>query len=112
MEVKITDMFRPASNPDPMQPEASYAPIDSKDSKAPADFVLWFANNMISSYVIPNGYPWTRLGYTYNWDPKATSPYGASEYIVRAGTIVNVTSLTSTTDYCSTGPKACAAQTK
>jgi len=33
-------------------------------------------------HTIPNGYPWTHLGYTYNWAPGGDR-YGASEYVIR-----------------------------
>jgi hypothetical protein len=29
------------------------------------------------------GYPFTGMGWTYNWDPKAASPVGISEFVVR-----------------------------
>lgn len=46
-----------------------------------------------------NGYPWTQLGYTYDWgNPK--SPVGMSEYIVREGAAVKIKSFTPTHTYC------------
>jgi len=71
----------------------------------------WMANQMLSSWQVPNGYPasgqgqpglgypWTRLGYTYNWHP-GSPRYGASEYLVRQGAWVNVTSVNSIAAYC------------
>lgn len=53
-----------------------------------SDHVKWIANQMLSSYVIAEAhteaysYPWTRLGYTYDWKPgavvvKSKEPYAA-----------------------------------
>lgn len=48
------------------------------------------------------GYPFTRLGYTYDWHSSAAGAghYGASEFVVRPGTEVRVTSATATDEYC------------
>jgi hypothetical protein len=61
--------------------------------------VRWIADTMLSHWMIPQGYPWTRLGYTYNWRPGA-SRYGASEYVVRAGSRVRVLSVAPAAEYC------------
>lgn len=74
--------------------------------------VRWFADKMLATWKLPNGYPlsgvddrnrlgypWTRLGYTYNWHP-GSPRYGASEYVVRPGTRAVVTSVKSVQDYC------------
>lgn len=46
------------------------------------------------------GYPWTRPGYTCNWDPEAASPAGAQEYVVPAGAPVTVTAVMTPESYC------------
>jgi hypothetical protein len=76
--------------------------------------VAWMARQMLSSWQVPNGfpadtasgggrgtlgYPWTRLGYTYNWHP-GSPRYGASEYLVRAGSRVRVDSIHPIAAYC------------
>jgi hypothetical protein len=54
---------------------------------APADYYRWFVRQAMSSWQVPKedqaptGFPWTRLGYTYNWAPGADI-YGASEYVI------------------------------
>ncbi|MBB4637441.1 hypothetical protein [Longimicrobium terrae] len=75
--------------------------------------VVWMANQMLSSWQVPNGYPqsgqgqpglgypWTRLGYTYNWHP-GSPRYGASEYLVRQGAQVNITAVNTIAAYCAT----------
>ncbi len=57
---------------------------------APADYYRWFTNQAMSSWQVPEqgqtptGFPWTRLGYSYNWAPGADI-YGASEYVISGG---------------------------
>jgi hypothetical protein len=76
----------------------------------PTPHITWMANNNLSSYQSPalppnakntNGYPWTRLGYTYNWySGPGANKYGASEYIIPQGTYVTVLSTPSVAAYC------------
>ena len=117
MRVPATSMFRPTADPaistrtlcdtaqDPDCPLSFPAGVD-------AAHVRWFADKMLSTWKMPNGYPrsgvddfarlgypWTRLGYTYNWHP-GSPRYGASEYVVRPQTRAVVTSVLSVADYC------------
>lgn len=45
------------------------------------------------------GYPWTRLGYTYDWG-NPESEVGLSEFVVSAGATVAVEQVYSTEEYC------------
>ncbi|MBK8453511.1 MAG: hypothetical protein WAQ53_14365 [Thiofilum sp.] len=45
------------------------------------------------------GYPWTRLGYTYDWG-KPNNPIGFSEFVIDKGAKVEVKSVTTTAKYC------------
>lgn len=55
----------------------------------------WMGTSTLERYIImpfnttptlhPRGFPFTRLGYTYNWNPTASDVYGVSEYVVRPG---------------------------
>lgn len=58
------------------------------------------AGQAFSAWRIPDGYPWTHLGYTYNWDPQAMSIVGTSEYVIRQGTTIKVTGLVPAVPYC------------
>lgn len=67
-------------------------------SSTSADYITWFNNNILSSYFPPPEdvqYPWTRLGYTYDWGNKKNE-IGLSEFIIKknAKVIVNSKSLT------------------
>ena len=60
---------------------------------------------MAASYVVDGpqgpGYPYTRLGYTYDWAPSARSDhYGASEFVVMPPSTLEAVALFPTDDYC------------
>lgn len=88
-------MFRPS-------PDAEIT-----DSVADLDFpvgttqehMTWIDDLIASSYG-EGGYPWTRLGYTYDWNPDAPDEVGLSEYVVAGGSTIGVDSVTSTDEYC------------
>ena len=110
MTVKSSDIFRPATNP---ITTTEWPCNDSKDPTCgevfpdwvSSDHAKWIANQMLSSYVIPDthtdaySYPWTRLGYTYDWKPGADR-YGVSEYVIRPGSVVIVKSKEPFAGYC------------
>jgi hypothetical protein len=110
MKVAASDIFRPATNPLTTTPwpcgakKESYCGEQFPYWASPAH-MQWLANQMLTSYVVApehNGtysYPWTRLGYTYDWKEGADR-YGASEYVVRPGSVVNVLSVTPYAAYC------------
>ena len=58
----------------------------------------WFDDLRATSYA-PDGYPWTRLGYTYDWNPQ-TDEVGPSEFIVWPAAHVAVEAVHSTAGYC------------
>lgn len=72
----------------------------------PADLRDFVGRQMAGSYVIDNpagpGYPYTRLGYTYDWGTaaKADGHYGASEFLVMPHTGTQVAAQIATDDYC------------
>ena len=111
MTVTEGSIIRPATNPDPLttMPCASPAPPNCGQwfPKGVSDtYVNWFANKTLSAWVItepsqpPVGYPWTRLGYTYNWKPGADK-YGASEYVIVPNSSVTVLDVVPYRQYCS-----------
>lgn len=110
MTVKEGDIFRPTANPDSTTPLPCSCPIPANCGEAfppgvSVAHVQWMANQMLNSYVlsesylIPVGYPWTRLGYTYDWKP-GSNKYGASEYVIRKGSTVTVTEIIPYQQYC------------
>jgi hypothetical protein len=110
MTVTDGNIFRPAANPDPKTPRPCSAPEPPNCGEQFPKFISdaytsWFANKALSAWVIsepsqpPVGYPWTRLGYTYNWKPGADK-YGASEYVIEPGSSVTVVDIIPYDKYC------------
>jgi hypothetical protein len=97
MWVRPADLFRPC--PD--------AEIDDTScdllfpASATAEHRAWMNANYASSYAPWQGsqYPWTALGYTYDWCNPPTK-VGASEFVVRAGATVTVTGVHPHDAYC------------
>lgn len=52
----------------------------SFDENIDKEFKEWFDRNIIGSY-FEGAYPWTRLGYTYDWADNDTE-YGLTEFLV------------------------------
>jgi len=84
--VRPEQLVRPAGNP-AINTSTTGAMLLSSVS---ADYATWFDNNIIYSYYRPLTsatdyyYPWTRLGYTYDWAPDAKE-VGMSEYVLQTG---------------------------
>ncbi len=89
-------LFRPCPDPDPTR---THCGLDFPGDVA-RDHVDWIGRQMLASYQWPGGYPWTRLGYTYNWHPDS-GEYGASEYLLRQGAEVEILTIKPTREYCS-----------
>jgi len=68
-------------------------------ASAEASYEAWLMRQMLSAYRQPDGVPFTRLGYTYNWR-SAGSHYGASEYVIDSAATVHVLAVVGTADYC------------
>jgi hypothetical protein len=108
-EVSREDVFRPAVDPStttrwPCRNPRARSCGQVFPAATPPAHVIWMANQMAAAWEVAtplnrDGYPWTRLGYTYNWRPGADR-YGASEYVVRPGATVTVTAVTPYRRYC------------
>ncbi len=92
-------VFRPCADPDPTTLSCGNV------VKGSPEYVAWFANWMVGAHQVSpdmakSGYPWTRLGYTYNWDPAAPDIRGAQEYVVAKDTEVTVVGVVDPAEYC------------
>ncbi len=90
----LADICRPACQPDPangaMQTELN------QDS-AEENYAAWFNENILDSYFY-GAYPWTRLGYTYDWADNGTE-YGVSEFLIRQGAEIEVVDTKTTGEF-------------
>ncbi len=109
---KQSQIFRPCASPSvttstcAMGPPASCDPGDAQCHRH-YDF---FMGQYYYSYGVslPAEYPWTSLGYTFDWAHKAIGledtpdfvQYGGSEYVVPKGATVTVRAVYDTADYC------------
>lgn len=85
MWVKPENIVRPAN----IQDIEKITMVNTLSKNANETFTKWFNNNIIWSY-FDSAYPWTRLGYTYDWGENAKSEYGLSEFLVLANSEVEV----------------------
>ena len=101
LRVNVADMFRPCPDADVFTTRCAAQP----QSAVSAEHLAWMARQSFTAAQVPGGYPWTRLGYTYDWSPDARTRYGASEYVVRRNSVVQVIGAPRATDeYCSGAP--------
>lgn len=77
--VDVADVIRPAYQPDVTKQ------IDASDlgGGALGEYEAWFDGNIVYSY-FTSAYPWTRLGYTYDW-AEGSGEYGLTEFLVLGG---------------------------
>ncbi len=78
-----TDLvYRPANVTDP-NAEMKTELQPTGDEEFDATYKEWFDGNIIWSY-FDSAFPWTRLGYTYDWADNGKE-YGLSEFLVFSG---------------------------
>jgi hypothetical protein len=104
--VRPEDLFRPSPDPEPGDSQAMLDFPSSPESDVSEPYRAWFEASAASRYVLARwGYPWTRLGYTYDWG-NPTSDVGASEFVIRPGATVTVTGVYANEEYFeSAGPR-------
>ena len=96
---KPADLYRPSPDPEITDQEAELDfPQSTRYVTVDPNYVQWFDNLEATSYG-DNGYPWTRLGYTYDWG-NAHDHVGLSEFVIRPGATVEVHTVATTEDYC------------
>ncbi|OGV62731.1 MAG: hypothetical protein A3K19_18280 [Lentisphaerae bacterium RIFOXYB12_FULL_65_16] len=82
--VPLAQIFRPCQDPDITNPDSSTAFPEGVS----AAHVTWFNSNAAWSYQPENldgSYPWTQLGYTYDWGAAGTALAdirGLSEFVI------------------------------
>ena len=100
--IRPEDLFRPAADPEVDDHEAKYEFSNVRDRlSTSADYVQWYEDSVKNRYFPDPGsqpYPWTRLGYTYDWNPK-TNKIGASEYVIIEGSTIITNAVYTTEEY-------------
>lgn len=93
MWVSPEDVIRPAYSRD----ITSGAMPTALPQDTPEDYRDWFEGNVMWSY-FDSQYPWTRLGYTYDW-AENSGEYGLTEFLVREGAMVTIAYTDTIADY-------------
>jgi len=91
--VRVKDVFRPAYVPDPTNNVMNVAfpsSFEEDDSESAKWFRKWFKTTNSEANKREGGFPWTRLGYTYDWGRTDGGKYGLTEFIVRDGAEIEV----------------------
>ncbi len=84
MWVDLSDVTRPAYQKDATNGSMiNYLPEGVEE-----EYQEWFDQNILDSYYY-GAYPWTRLGYTYDWADNGTE-YGVSEFLIQMGAVIEV----------------------
>lgn len=93
------DLFRPCPDPEITDRECERNfPEPAPLIRVSDDHKRWF-RTMRGTMYGPDGYPWTRLGYTYDWGDPETD-FGFSEFVIRPDATVEVQTVAPTSVYC------------
>lgn len=96
--VSPDDLFRPSPDPTVTDREAELDfPRSTLFAAVEPAHIDWFNNLRATSYG-PDGYPWTRLGYTFDWK-RGSGEIGLSEFVIRAGATVEVNAVILNRDF-------------
>ena len=65
----------------------------------------WLLSNYYWSFAPPYQYPWTSLGYSFDWAPREDGSedfvrWGESEFVIPPGVPIQFVSATDTVAYC------------
>lgn len=102
--VRPDDLFRPCPDNETNDTECGLSLPVNVDST----YRAWFNNLRAVQYTDCSdtlfggaGYPWTQLGYTYDWSPENPTHVGMSEFVIRRNADVRVRGKVPTMEYCS-----------
>ena len=102
--VKPSDMFRPSPDNETNDNTAGL----NLPSNVTKSYRSWFNELRSKQYVDCTdsifdeyGYPWTQLGYTYDWSPDNPTHVGLSEFVIRENTDMFVSGEYPNKVYCS-----------
>ncbi len=94
--VEIEDLLRPCPDPEITDRECS---LDFVPGEPVRDgYRRWFEEQKKGTYGT-DGYPWTRLGYTYDWG-SPTTLVGPSEYLIWPAAQVRIHSVSKLRSFC------------
>lgn len=95
LKVDSSSLFRPCANPS-IHAEKCTSNFPENIAQ---EHAVWYAHQTAQSYQLETGYPWTRLGYTYNWK-SGENEVGPAEFVIKKGSKAMTLSVTETSLYC------------
>lgn len=99
MWVKPSSLFRPSADPEITDSEAEITFRNTnKYIQLSDEYVKWYNDLKVKSYG-NDGYPWTRLGYTYDWGKNNRNHVGLSEFVIIPGSEVEIYKISKTIEY-------------
>lgn len=98
-----TNTCQPASPPTPEKVWNNLKALNPGNGREVETY--WFLSKYYASFASPYQYPWTSLGYTFDWAPKEDGSedfvrWGESEFVIPAGAPIQFVSATDTVAYC------------
>ncbi len=96
--VKPSDLFRPCPDKEINDSQCDLCFPANTDK----EHITWINENRISRYyecALYNQYPWSQLGYTFDWNAKNTSHVGLSEFVIAANKNIVVEAIYTTEEY-------------
>ena len=100
--VRPKDLFRPCPDQDITDNTCGLA----FPGNVSAGHKKWINDLRLASYYNPTwnkNYPWTELGYTYDWYPKNKTHIGMSEFVIGENKNVIINKFYTTMEYCDGG---------
>jgi hypothetical protein len=96
--VKPSDIFRPCPDQEINDSKCDLCFPSFADST----HIKWINEQRINLYYscdIYDKYPWTQLGYTYDWNPQNKNHVGLSEFVVKENSKIVVNAIYTTDEY-------------
>ncbi len=97
------DLFRPCADPETGDHACSLTSPTPPPRVRGVDDFPGFLRSLQQELYQPNGAPWTRLGYTYDW-VRGVRNVGASEFLVAPGAPYRIDASYTTEAYCASEP--------
>jgi hypothetical protein len=101
--VNPSDMFRPSPDPEITDTVAELAFPQGSRTVVAYGYPAWFSQTQHDRFDTDKPYPWTQLGYTYDWG--SANHMGLSEFVVEKNSTVGVSKVYAPDDYFQARPK-------
>lgn len=97
------DLFRPSPDPEISDTVAELDFPQGSRTQVADSYRTWFDQAWRDRFETDKPYPWTQLGYTYDWG--SSKHQGLSEFVIEKGSTVGVYQVSAPDDYFKARPK-------